>query len=81
MADRPDQTKDVSLREMVEAMSYYRDDETFRWFQPSVVGDRGWAVPAGPALRVTMGQVRRELGIVGRENPGIIAFVNALKEP
>lgn len=52
--------RDVSLREMLEAMASYRDDETFRWFQTSVPGERGWA-EARETLRVTMGQARREL--------------------
>ena len=29
--------RDVTLREMLEAMVHYRDDETFRWFQTSIV--------------------------------------------
>ncbi len=43
-------TREVTLREMVEAMSRYADDETFRWH---AVGDAN--------LRVTMGQVRGEV--------------------
>jgi hypothetical protein len=45
-------TKNVTLREMVEAMSAYADDETFRWH----------ACPDYD-MRVTYGQVRQELGI------------------
>ena len=52
--------RDVSLREMLEAMSKYRDDETFRWFQTSVVGERG-EPQATDTLRVSMGQARLEV--------------------
>ncbi len=48
MADVP--TRDVTLREMVEAMSRYKDEETFRWFAKE-----------GENLRVTMKQARAEL--------------------
>lgn len=52
--------RDVSLREMLEAMSSYRDDDTFRWFQTSTIGSGG--VPqATDTLRVSMGQARREV--------------------
>jgi hypothetical protein len=44
-------TKDVTLREMIEAMSAYADDDTFRWF----------TVDAACTVRVTMGQARKEL--------------------
>jgi hypothetical protein len=45
---------------MLEAMSSYRDDETFRWFQTSTIGAGG--VPqATDTLRVSMGQARREV--------------------
>ena len=50
----------VTLREMLEAMSSYRDDETFRWFQTSIVNDRG-EPQATDTLRVSMGQARREV--------------------
>jgi hypothetical protein len=51
---------DVSLREMLEAMSNYRDDETFRWFQTSKIDADG--VPqATDTLRISMGQARREV--------------------
>jgi hypothetical protein len=53
-------TRDVSLREMLEAMSHYRDDETFRWFQTSIVNARG-EPQATDTLRVSMGQARREV--------------------
>lgn len=52
--------RDVSLREMLEAMSHYRDDETFRWFQTSVVNNRG-EPEATDTLRVSMEQARREV--------------------
>jgi hypothetical protein len=51
---------DVTLRQMLEAMSHYRDDETFRWFQTSVVGADGQTI-ATDTLRVSMGQARREI--------------------
>lgn len=55
-------TRTVSLREMVEAMASSADDETFRWYQTSVVNDRG-EPSATDTLRVSMGQARAELGI------------------
>lgn len=52
--------RDVSLREMLVAMSAQDDCATFRWFQASVVNAQG--VPeATETLRVSMGQVRREV--------------------
>ena len=53
-------TREVSLKEMVEAMSKEPDETTFRWFQTSYIGDRG-QICAGDTLRVTMAQARREL--------------------
>jgi hypothetical protein len=53
--------RDVSLREMLDAMDHYRDDETFRWFQTSTVNSRGEPDPTN-TLRVSMGQARREVG-------------------
>ena len=52
--------RDVSLREMLEAMSHYRDDETFRWYQTSRLNARGEHEPTD-TLRVSMGQARREV--------------------
>jgi hypothetical protein len=52
--------RDVTLREMLEAMSSHRDDETFRWFQTSAVNDRGEPT-ATDTLRVSMGQARTEV--------------------
>jgi hypothetical protein len=52
--------RDVSLREMLEAMARYRDDETFRWFQTSIVNGSG-DPQATDTLRVSMGQARREV--------------------
>lgn len=52
--------RDVTLREMLAAMSSYPDDETFRWFQTSVLNARG-EPQATDTLRVSMGQARREL--------------------
>lgn len=53
-------TCDVSLRQLLEAMASYGDDETFRWFQTSVLNARGEPV-ATETLRVSMGQARREV--------------------
>ncbi len=52
--------RDVTLREMLEAMSAYSDDETFRWYQTSTVNARG-EPQATDTLRVSMGQARREV--------------------
>jgi hypothetical protein len=52
--------RDVTLSEMLEAMSHYRDDETFRWYQTSVLNARG-EPQATDTLRVSMGQARREV--------------------
>jgi hypothetical protein len=51
---------DVTLRQMLDAMSAYPDDATFRWFQMSTVGPDG--VPqATVTLRVSMAQARLEV--------------------
>lgn len=52
--------RDVSLREMLEAMNHCRDDETFRWYQTSILNARG-EPQATDTLRVSMGQARREV--------------------
>ena len=52
--------RDVTLREMLEAMVHYRNDETFRWFQTSTMGSHG-TTQAIDTLRVSMGQARREV--------------------
>lgn len=52
--------RNVTLREMLEAMPHYRDDETFRWFQTSILNSRGES-QATDTLRVTMGQARSEV--------------------
>jgi hypothetical protein len=52
--------RDVTLREMLEAMDHYKDDETFRWYQTSVLNGRG-EPQATDTLRVTMGQARMEV--------------------
>lgn len=55
------ETRDVTLREMVEAMGHLPDDTVFRWYQDSVViPDRGWHQPT-LTMRITLGQLRREL--------------------
>ena len=49
--------RDVTLRELLEAMAKYPDDAAFRWFQMSVVDSDG--VPrAADTLRVSMRQAR-----------------------
>lgn len=55
------ETRECTLRELVEAMHEAPDDTVFRWFQASVPGERGWPTPT-ITYRVTLGQVRRELG-------------------
>jgi hypothetical protein len=56
------ETREVSLRELIELMRLVKDEDTFRWFQDSYIGARG--VPeAGTTYRVSMGQARRELGV------------------
>jgi hypothetical protein len=52
--------RDVSLREMLEVMSHYRDDEPFRWYQTSILNARGEPQPTD-TLCVSMGQARREV--------------------
>lgn len=64
MTELPGQPiRDVTLREMLEAMSSYRDDESFRWFQTSFVNGRG-EPQATDTLRVSMGQARLEVSLV-----------------
>lgn len=58
---RDGMTRDVTLRELIEAMSQSEDDEVFRWFQISYVDSSGVPAP-GDTLRLTIGQVRREMG-------------------
>lgn len=56
------ETRDMTLREMIEAMEG-PDEEVFRWYQDSVViPSKGWHQPT-VTMRVTLGQARRELGI------------------
>lgn len=52
--------RDVSLREMLEAMSHYSDDATFRWYQTSTLNTRG-EPQATATLRVSMAQARSEV--------------------
>jgi hypothetical protein len=52
--------RDVTLRELLEEMAHYRDDSTFRWFQTSIVNERG-EPQATDTLRVSMGQARLEV--------------------
>lgn len=54
--------RDVTLREMVDAMNKSPDDVVFRWFQDSQPNGDG-SIAALDSLRLTLGQVRRELGI------------------
>lgn len=60
--------RDVTLRELLESMASRSDDETFRWFQTSVVNSRGETVPT-ITLRVSMGQARRE--VLSRDEEGL----------
>lgn len=67
------EAKDVSLRELVAAMSKSRDGDTFRWFQDSVIDDRG--VPqATTTYRVSMGQVRQELAQPNASDNDLLAI-------
>jgi hypothetical protein len=50
----------TTLREMLEAMSHYKDDEPFRWYQKSTTSSVGVASP-DETLLVTMGQARAEI--------------------
>lgn len=59
-ASRP--IRNVSLREMVEAMSSCKDDETFRWFTISYVNARGEPT-CSETLRVTMEEARKAVGL------------------
>jgi hypothetical protein len=53
--------KQVTLREMSEALKEMSDEDVFRWYQTTAgFDDRGTAV-GGPALYVTMGEIRRVL--------------------
>jgi hypothetical protein len=53
----------TTLKEMVEAMSKYEDDEPFRWYQVAKMAHHGgWHEPV-ETLVVTMGQIRKELGL------------------
>lgn len=54
--------REVSLREMLEAAKDRADDEVFRYYQTSAIGDRGVPV-AVETIRVTFGVARRELGL------------------
>lgn len=54
--------RDVTLRELLEAAADRADDEVFRYYQTSAIGDRGVPV-AVETIRVTFGAARRELGL------------------
>lgn len=57
------ETKTVTLAELVSAMSHLPDDAVFRWFQDSaVIPSKGWH-QATVTYRVTLGRVRKELGL------------------
>lgn len=58
----PVKTREVSLREMLEAMARQSDDQPFRWYQTSSVARDG-SIQADETLVVTMAQARRDLGI------------------
>lgn len=55
-------TRDVSLREMLEAMSRQPADTVFRWYQTSHVASDG-SIQAGETLRVSMAQARKDVGL------------------
>lgn len=61
-----DDDRDVTLAEMLNAMNHLDDDATFRWFQDSYVSPDG-SVQPGRLYRVSMGQARRDLGVVRRQ--------------
>lgn len=55
---------DVTVGEMLAAMESARqcdDDDAFRYFQTTVFSNTGNPI-AGPTLRLTIGQLRKELG-------------------
>lgn len=51
--------RDVTVAEMLKALGDPPDDTTFRYYQTSVMGPNGWAIP-GETLRLTVGQLRRD---------------------
>jgi hypothetical protein len=57
---RESSIRDVTLREMLEAMAHYDGDATFRWYQASRLNARG-EPEATDTLRVSMDQARREV--------------------
>ena len=57
-------TRDATLREMLDATAHYPDDGVFRWFQQSEISPDGSIHPR-ETLRLTFGQVRREIGWTG----------------
>jgi hypothetical protein len=57
---RPRPPGDLVGEPMLAAMAHYKDEETFRWFQTSIVNSRG-EPQATDTLRVSMGQARREV--------------------
>jgi hypothetical protein len=56
------ETRAVTLREMLAAMSKSPDTDVFRWFQDSEPLPDG-SIGALDSLYVTVGQVRSELGL------------------
>ena len=56
-------TRDASLIEMVQAMSHLPDETVFRWYQCSEVDPSRGSHEPGDTLRVTLGQIRRDLGL------------------
>lgn len=51
--------RDVTLREMVTAMAHLPNETVFRWYQTTIGGGI-----AGDTLRITLGQLRKELGVL-----------------
>jgi len=54
-------TRDVTIRELLDATSEYRDEDVLRWYQMSRVATDGSIHPT-VTLRLTYGQARREIG-------------------
>lgn len=55
---------DCTIQQLAEAMGHLPDDTVVRWYQPSEIGAQGCPVAVDPTYRLTLGQVRHELGIV-----------------
>jgi len=58
----PEVTRDVTIVEMLQAMSRYSDDDVFRWFVVSRINADGEPEHV-ETLRLTVGQARKDLGL------------------